>query len=61
MGLREELCRLVGWGAKDAHPSLRTCAAYDIAYHAVYDALPLCRSCLRFDVRAVRAMRLTNA
>jgi hypothetical protein len=41
-GLKERLCRLVGWD-RMPHPVLGTPAAYDVAYDTVYDALPDCR------------------
>lgn len=46
-GLREKVIRLVGWEAeRKGIPELRTQAAYDVAYHHVYDALPPCRDCI---------------
>lgn len=42
--LKEAVCRLVGWDAKDSR--LTSCEAYDVAYQAVYDALPPCKDCL---------------
>ena len=51
-GLKNELCRLVGWGAaEDAHPFLRTSLAYRIAYHRCYDPLPPCRGCVCWGFR----------
>mgnify|MGYP000866832028 CR=1 FL=1 len=38
-GLKHKMIHLVGWGA---YGVLRTCEAYDIAYHKIYDALPRC-------------------
>lgn len=45
LGLKPRLVRLVGWHAESQDPALRSSAAYDIAYHQVYDALPGCRKC----------------
>jgi hypothetical protein len=41
-GLKERLCRLVGYRAEQGG-DLRTSAAYDVAYHTIYRALPDCR------------------
>ena len=40
-GLKQELCRLVGFGAKNFQ--LRTSEAYDLAYCKIYNALPDCQ------------------
>jgi len=45
VGLKERLCRLVGWNRR-GHPVLGTGDAYDVAYEAVYQVLPNCRNCL---------------
>jgi hypothetical protein len=42
-GLKERLCMLVGWEARKL--TLRTEEAYDVAYDAIYEALPDCRAC----------------
>jgi hypothetical protein len=42
-GLKEKLCQLVGWEAKTDDPRLKTNEAYDVAYEAIYEALPDCR------------------
>lgn len=44
-GLKERLCRLVGWEAEKDDPVLRTPEAYDLAYEKIYNALPDCRDC----------------
>ena len=41
-GLKERLCRLVGFTAEGGG-ALRTSAAYDLAYQTIYQALPDCR------------------
>jgi len=41
-GLKNRLCRLVGWGAERSG-ELVSSAAYDVAYHTIYRALPDCR------------------
>jgi hypothetical protein len=43
MGPRAELEDLVGFHAEN--PELRTSRDYDVAYDALYDALPGCRNC----------------
>jgi hypothetical protein len=46
LGLKRQLSALVGWHADPgADPRLRTCAAYDVAYQAIYAGLPDCRDC----------------
>ena len=50
-GFKERLCRLVGYDASD--PRLQTSAAYDVAYHKVYSALPDCRNCSCFGLSAL--------
>lgn len=50
--LKPRLERLVGWHRKDNHPTLCSRQAYDLAYQAIYEALPDCRgycSCLCID------------
>lgn len=42
-GLRDRLCELVGWGARN--PMLQTAEAYDAVYKKVYGALPGCKDC----------------
>jgi T5orf172 domain len=42
-GLKDRLCRLVGWEAR--RQSLRTEFAYDVAYDAISEVLPDCRNC----------------
>jgi len=46
-GLRAEVEELVGWAVEDrgSDPRLSTSAAYDVAYHTIYNALPDCRNC----------------
>jgi hypothetical protein len=45
-GLKPRLLMLVGHDAAPfAPPLLRTRAAYDVAYHTVYEALPNCKRC----------------
>jgi hypothetical protein len=52
-GLRGQLFKLVGHEvSRHADPRLRTSAAYDVAYHAIYHALPDCRNCGCFNARA---------
>jgi hypothetical protein len=41
-GLKALLCRLVGWSRKEGGV-LQTSEAYDVAYQAIYRALPDCR------------------
>jgi hypothetical protein len=41
VGLLDQLQQVVGWGAQ--HPELRNSDAYDIAYHRVFNAEPLCQ------------------
>jgi len=43
-GLRERVIALVGEDRRP-DPLLGTSAAYDVAYHRVYTALPNCRNC----------------
>jgi hypothetical protein len=38
-GLKEEVCRLVGWTAKSADVVLQTSKAYDTAYHYLFNRL----------------------
>ncbi len=45
LGLKPRLLRLVGWGAQNRDPVLRSCDAYDVAYQTLYDLLPDCRGC----------------
>ncbi len=42
-GLKDRLCRLVGWDA--SRPELQNSEAYDVAYEHLYDLLPNCRNC----------------
>lgn len=42
-GLKRELMALVGWERWPYDPELNTATAYDLAYTALYDALPDCR------------------
>lgn len=44
-GLRNELRRLVGWRAERDNPTLRSQAAYAVAYRKVYQSLPPCQEC----------------
>jgi hypothetical protein len=44
-GLRQRLIRLVGWHSRHADPIVRSQAAYDVAYRAIYEMLPDCRGC----------------
>jgi len=44
-GLKPRLLRLVGWLAESDDPVLRTAAAYDRAYHTIYEELPACERC----------------
>ncbi len=44
-GLKPRLLRLVGWGAQNQDPVLRSSDAYDVAYQTLYDLLPDCRGC----------------
>lgn len=46
-GFKERLCRLVGYSVRHrgGDPRLATSAAYDVAYHTIYQALPDCRTC----------------
>jgi len=39
--LKPKITRLAGWGARN--PELRSCRAYDVAYHKIVDALPACQ------------------
>jgi hypothetical protein len=41
-GIKPEVSRLVGWLRPDKNPRLSTMRAYDVAYKAVYEALPDC-------------------
>jgi hypothetical protein len=41
---KQRLMPLVGW-ERAAHPLLGTERAYDVAYEAIYQALPVCRNC----------------
>lgn len=45
-GIKPRLLYLVGWEARNK--ALRTVAAYDFAYHHLYDLLPDCRECMCF-------------
>jgi len=46
-GLKDRLCRLVGWDVKGRGiPLLATEGAYDVAYDKIYAALPDCRDCV---------------
>jgi len=36
---KPRLCRLVGWGAASQNPTLKSSAAYDVAYDHVLDTL----------------------
>ena len=55
-GLKERLCKLVGWDRKP-HPVLGTEEAYDVAYDTCYNALPDCRDCLCFGApRGMQAL-----
>ncbi len=39
-GLKQSMCKLVGWGApEDADPTLKTSEAYDVAYAILYNQL----------------------
>ena len=42
-GFKSRLLRLAGWFARK--PELRNSESYDIAYDAIYAALPDCRAC----------------
>jgi hypothetical protein len=57
-GLSAQVSRLVGWSAKHPDPRLHTSAAYDIAYHTIYNALPDCRNCCCPDLRAIKLLLL---
>jgi hypothetical protein len=54
---KPRLVKLVGFGADE--PELRTTEAYDVAYDALYEQLPDCRSCRCF--RLDRALGLRPA
>lgn len=43
IGLKNKLVKLVGWSARNI--LLKNNYCYDLAYHAIYDALPYCRNC----------------
>ncbi len=45
LGLKPRLLCLVGWGAQNQDPVLRSCDAYDVAYQTLYALLPDCRGC----------------
>ncbi|MDP9472214.1 MAG: hypothetical protein M3Q71_16370 [Chloroflexota bacterium] len=45
LGLKPRLLRLVGWGAQNQDPVLRSSDAYDVAYQTLYALLPDCRGC----------------
>ena len=39
-GVKQQMCKLVGWGApEDADPTLKTSEAYDVAYAILYNQL----------------------
>ena len=42
---RSQVNRLVGWDAGHPDPTLRSSAAYEVAYSTLYDLLPNCRDC----------------
>ncbi len=42
-GLKAKLGKLAGWNAEGADPRLHSEKAYDVAYQAIYEALPDCR------------------
>ena len=44
-GLKQKLCALVGWEARNRDPRLVADVAYDVAYDVIYEALPDCRKC----------------
>ena len=44
-GLKDRMCRLVGWDRRSGPAILRTNRAYDTAYKRIYEALPDCRDC----------------
>ena len=44
-GIKPRMERLVGWLADAPDPTLRTSAAYDAAYRALYRLLPDCAGC----------------
>jgi hypothetical protein len=44
-GFKRHLTALVGWGAEQDDPLLRSEAAYEVAYSRLYGALPPCRHC----------------
>jgi hypothetical protein len=44
-GLRARLIALAGWHSRHPEPLMRTSAAYDVAYDAIYNMLPDCRGC----------------
>ncbi len=39
------LVRMVGWLAEDDRPIIKTNAAYEVAYEAIYDLMPDCKDC----------------
>lgn len=43
--IKPRLLPLVGWHRRPFHPVLSTEPAYDVAYRALDDALPLCGDC----------------
>ena len=49
---KQRLLPLVGWDRR-GHPVLGGMAAYDLAYHKIYDALPDCRDCLCWGLSSV--------
>ena len=52
-GLKERLCRLVGWSVRRRGAKLAPSLAYDICYQRIYDVLPPCRNCCCIDVSAI--------
>jgi hypothetical protein len=42
---KPELCRIIGFGRRPAHPILSTAFAYEIAFDKLRDAFPPCRNC----------------
>lgn len=42
---KRRMTELVGWLARLDEPALKTSAAYDVAYEALYGALPDCKDC----------------
>ena len=42
---KQRLMQMVGWSCRRKNAALRSSAAYDCAYHKLYDALPDCRNC----------------